>query len=519
MNAYHGLRAAPLAALLCAATAAGAAEPLLVVHDLGTDADREVVGQRLLEQSGEDLELHWLSLRELALRFDAEPLEVDGAPWTSCKGAQISAQRMMHLAEVAFSQAEAGRSADALRQAAAAERRLACLGEFVPTSPLQRVALARAWAAHIDHRPYDVRDALREAAAVDTQLPYYATEALPEPLYHAFMVASDWLGRQPSWTAWIGVDGAPADLFIDGRLVAEGMGAGGTGEVEVTLAPGRHLLQLLRPGPRATSAVLELGGEAGLVRIRAVGDVQVTEVLQVFERSLVTTDPEPYLLGLLDAHPGARQHGRVALATVERFLDQSRPLVLPLARDEWGELQVDLELMAALETSLDRASEGIPGRRPRGPSQLPGRWLLRAGGSAGLLVAGGFVYGAFAGELGLETPVWIGVDLRPEVAVTGVGRGYVLGGTGAFLAFVPRTRRLRLTVGFGGQLRQPDQRFTGLRLHPAAEAGIGIELGRGIALSVIGEFTLSVVHDVATRIAISGDLGLGRTRGDDAGRR
>ena len=484
----------------------------IAVHDIRLPADREAAHQRLEEHVGEHVELHWLHVDELAELWPTGFIEVHGADPERCSGSQADAQQVIQLGERAFGLLGLGRAREAQRRAGAAEDRWACLGEYVPETTLQRSALAQAWAASARGDKTERRRQLRQAAALSPSLPHYAAEQLPESLQAAFHDAVDDVARLGRTRLLVTASGAPIDAYVDGRLLERNMGSGGIGRAEAELLPGRHLVQFVRSGPLAESLVLEVGSGDQEVSLDVATPVRSSEVIQAFERSLQRGEIVGLLGGLIGEHPTGRPHRRVVLARAERSFGQVVIRLLPLTRASPGRYETDAELYSALEHSLDdesRAADDVMAPEPA-PRTTLGSWRLRTGLSAGPAFINGFVYGTFALDLALETPVLIELELRPEISVTRTEHTYAIGGGGAYLAFCPRYKRVRFGVGMGAVIRRPDHRFVGLRAHPAAEAFFGVNPVADLWISLTGDVTLHKVYDGGIRIGLTYEFDLTR---------
>ena len=282
------------------------------------------------------------------------------------------------------------------------------------------------------------------------------------------------------------------------------------------VSPGRHLLQFVRPGPEVESVVFELGPTTGEVRVEVATAVRTAEVAQVLARSLVRGEVVPLLGGLVDAHPVTKVFDHVVFASADHQFDQTRLLLLPTNRTGEERYETDTELYARLESTLDDESLGaeqavVPGRDRSEPI---GPWRFRVGVSGGPAIINGFVYGVGGIELTLETPVFIGVDFRPEIAlVENSDHTFVLGGGGAYVALWPRVKRLRFGAGIGALLRQPDHRYLGTRIHPAAEFGVGVRPFKALWISLRTDLTLSKDHDFTFRLSVEHEFELGKRRG------
>jgi len=504
--------------VLAAVGSARAEEPrhrssprFVAVHDIRLPADRQAAQQRLEEHVGEHVEMDWLHVDELAELWPTGFIEVHGADPERCSGSVVDAEQVIQLGERAFGLLGLGRAREAQRRAMAAEERWACLGEYVPETTLQRSALAQAWAAAEHGDKGERREQLRQAAALVPSLPHYAAEVLPEPVQRAFHdIAAD-MERRPTSRVRVTAAGAPVDAYVDGRLLERNMGSGGTGRASTELAPGRHLIQFVRSGPHAESLVFEVGS-ASEVHIDVSTPVTPTEVAHAFERSLGRGELVGLLGGLIGEHPTGAPHTRVVLARAERRFGQLVMRLLPLTRTSPGRYRTDADLYSALEHTLDdesQAADGVVAPQPEERTTL-GSWRLRTGLSAGPAFINGFVYGALALELSLETPVLVELTLRPELSLTNTSHTYALGGGGAYLAFCPRYERVRFGVGLGAVIRRPDHRFVGLRVHPSAEAFFGVNPVAGLWISVGGDVTLHKVYDGAIRFGLVYEFDLTR---------
>jgi len=489
----------------------------VVVHDIRLPADREAVRQRLAEHvDADEIDVEWLHVSDLAHAWSNSSVRVVGAKRENCAGPGVDAEHMMALGERAIALMGLGRRSEAQRKAEQAEAKWACLEEYVPEATLQRSALARAWVAQSLSRGRQLQLAAQQAAAISPVLPYTSTEDLPNGVRQAFVEAVDDMDGQRRWRLVVTADGAPVDAHVDGRLLERGMGAGGVAQAVTEISPGRHLLQFVRPGPVVESVVFELGSDAGEVQVEVSSAVRTTEVVQVLQRSLVRGEVVPLLGGLVAAHPVTRVFDQVVYATADHRFEQTRLVLLPTNRAGEERYETDSELYARLEATLDDESMGaeqtvIPANLRREPV---GPWRFRLGVSGGPAFINGFVYGAGGVELTLETPVFISVDFRPEVAfVENSDHTFVLGGGGAYVALWPRVKRLRFGAGIGVLLRHPDHRYLGTRVHPAAEFGVGVRPAKGLWISLRSDLTLSKHHDFTFRLALEYEFELGRRRG------
>ena len=499
--------------VVVAAASASAVEPrhrgpstFVIVHDIPLPGDREAVRQRLAEHVGSEVQVEWLDVGEFAAMWPTGFIDVHGAEPERCKGATADAESIMQLGERAYGLMGLGRVREAQRRARDAEARWACLDEYVPEATLQRSALATAWAASVQGQRQLQQQALRQAAVISPTLPQQAAEELPARLQEAFHEAVDDTRRLRRWQLEVTAGGAPVDAYVDGRLLARSMGSGGQGFAEMDLLPGRHLVQYVRSGPRAESIAFELDSKGGTVRMDVATPVRESEVLQVFERSLAHGEIEPLFAGLLAAHPTSSPHDHVVLAHADHRHGQLQLRLLPLRRSGRSSYPTDVELAEALEITLDQASTDTPQPwAPDAESRTASRpWKLDIGASAGPARINGFTHGVFAAELRLQSPVLIGLELRPEISFTrDQDHTFVTGGAAAYLALRPQVKRVRFGVGIGALLRKPDHRFVGTRVLPAAELGIGLRPFDSLWISVDVDFTIHTVYDLAVRLAVT----------------
>ncbi len=486
------------------------AQEFVVVHDIRRPGDREDVQQRLAEHVGEDVQVRWVHVDDLSGLWPAARVHLKGADAQGCSGSAADAQQVMQLGERAFGLLGLGRTREALRKASAAEARWACLEEYVPASTLQRSALASAWVAHRQGDRRAMERHLRQAVALSPSLPQYAAEELPGEVQEAFFDAARERRGARTTRLVVTVAGAPVEAYVDGEMLAGNMGSGGVESADVDLAPGRHLVQFVGSGPHAESISFEVGSSGGELRLEKITPVKANEVLQVFERSLSRGDMVALLGGLIRAHPDGASARRVVLARADRRFEQTQLLLLPVNRTPEGDFVTDAGLYSALEVTLDEESQpaatGVTREQVR---TQPGRWRLRTGVGGGPAFVNGFVYGSIALDLSIESPVLVGLDIRPEVAFTqDSDHAFTLGGGSAHLVFCPRFKRVRFDAGVGMVLRSPDHRFVGTRVHPSIEMGFGVRPVGSLWLMLRGEVTVRKVYDAALRLSLTYEFDL-----------
>jgi len=482
----------------------------LVVHDIRRPVDREAVHQRIAEHVRDDFEVQWIHLDEYGSLWTSDRAFLDGTERDSCSASVADAKHVMQLGERAFGLLGLGRRREAQRKAAAAEARWPCLHEYVPTTTLQRSALAEAWAAHQRGDQRSMRQRLDQAAAMSLSLPHYATEELPTEVQTAFVDAVERTRLATRSRLVVTAKGAPVEVYVDGKLLSTRMGSGGIEAAEVELLPGRHLVQFAGSGPHTESVAFRIGSSGGEVQLEKISRVKTNEVLQVFERSLARGDVVPLLGGLIRAHPASSSARRVVLARADRRFQQTQLRLLPANRTPEGSFETDDQLYSALEVTLDEesepASEGA--YRDTRPNR-PGRWRLRTGLAGGVAFIHGFVYGSAAVDLSLESPVLIGLDIRPEGALAeDSDRVFAVGGGSAHLVFCPRIKRIRFDAGVGFLMRAPDHRFDGLRAHPSIELGVGVRPVGNLWLLLRGQMTLRTVYDGALHLSVAYEFDL-----------
>jgi hypothetical protein len=493
----------------------GAIDRVLVVHTVGETDLRDEVAQRIREHTRADVQIEWLPAGELSSIWEANTLTVTGPDHTVCEGDLVSVDAMSTLAEQSLYMVRKSKAHDALAMAEKVEEAWPCLYEVATSRVLQRTAIVRAWLAFEGGDGEEFERALRQAAAMGTSIPGGTAALLPPEFLDTFDDFVEELPMRPTWDVTVVVEGRPIEVAIDGRTLPVTSVHGVTMEMAATLPPGNHLLQGLRADKGSQSVVLHLGDRGGTVRVHAATPMTESEVLYEFEQGLAGLGAPAMLQALLSEHPDARKHAHVVLAGAERTHEQVRLRIAPLQRTAPGAYEPDAALATALTRQLDaqasdvKVPESPDTEEKRGP---PGAWALWGGGSVGLALIHGFLYVVPTAEIGLETPVWASVFVRPSAAIYRGSHGYVQGSVSAFAAFTPRIKRVRFSVHVGGELRGPDHRFESTGIHPVAGGGVSLHLGKQLFVGLSADVVLYQVHDTAVRLSFSREFGLRKKR-------
>jgi len=472
---------------------------------------REATTIQLRGQLGEDVQLSWMLSDALSETWARETFEIRGPGYDMCSGDSVDPKWVNENGELALHLVDRKSTGDALSKALEVEAGWACLDSVVTPTSLLRTALIRAWVALLERDADALDAALKQAAALNTDAPESWVELMPADLWETLADYQFEIQHQSRWEIVVDTDGLAIDAFVDGVALPAERLDGSARRFEALVPPGEHLLQIVRPGPRAESAVLHLGPDGGSVRVSAITPVTQIEALDAFDRGVMDEAPPLLLQDLFAAHTSARSHDHIVLAHTVRAFGAERLVLVPIVRTRIGSYIKDESLERALAVKIDRTTRNTRFiRREKGP---PGAWRLWFGGGAGVARIQGYTYAIPSVEVGVETPHWISAFVRPSLAITREEFTFVQGGVAAVAAFTPRVKRLRFVVGIGGELRGPDHRFDGPGIHPIAHGGIGIRIGDAFHLTVSADVALYLVRDVGVRLTFTREVGTKKARG------
>lgn len=485
-------------------------DELLVIMSIDDASTRVAATAQLRGLLGDDVQMHWMLSGALAETWETETFDIRGPDHDRCDGEAVGPKWLNENGEIALHLVDKQSTTEAREKAEEVEANWACLDSVVTPMSLLRTTLVRGWIELQEGDSESLAAALKQAAAIDADEPESWVEQMPAELWELLADFRADVTHQPPWDLTIDTDGLAIDAFVDGTALEARRLDGSARRFEILLPPGDHLLQIVRPGPRTESAVVHLGPDGGTARVSAVTPVTELEALDAFDRGVMEGQPSLLLQDLLSSHKATRSHDHVVLAHMNRAFGVERLVLVPLVRTSIGHYARDDSLDRALAEKIEKTTRGTRLiRREQGP---PGEWRLWFGGGGGVSRIQGYFYAVPCLEIGLETPQWISAFVRPLLATTREDHTFMQGGGAAVAAFTPRIKRLRLVVGFGGEIRAPDHRFDGLGIHPIVHGGVGVRIGQAFHLSVTADTVLYRVRDSSVRLTWTYEVTLRKKR-------
>ena len=496
----------------------GLGATFVLLHGEETDADLEQMRKQLGAILVDEDVLYEHRVEILADLWAESTVQVTAGDVDVCAGKPVSADAVARQAHEAFQAAVKGSFDAAVRKAESVEASLECVRGPVVAVTLQQVALARAWAAMNSGDSDTVVSATKQTAAVGRRIPPDLREVMPESLTLLFAESASDLDHAAQGQIMVTARGTPVDVLVDGREVGLRVGTGGTDLVVIDVDQGDHVLQVGTVAEDLVTYRVHVAEE--LVSLEVINAVSPVTVLQMFEEVFSDhVEPRGLLAGMLDEHSLTSKADTIVFGASRDRFGEKKYEIVALVREADG-FAIDEgftgRMSAMVDTRSAEAESGALRSRDEGSQfEPPGHWWLRAGGGVGVAVVAGRPYLAPSVELALETPIYLGVDMRGEVAlhrdvveyetstrVQSLATTYALGGGTGLVTFSPHFKRLRLMAGIGATARGPDYRFEGVRVHPTAAMGASVRLGRGLFIGVDAAFTLHPVRDVTIRFTV-----------------
>lgn len=502
--------------------------PIVVVFPAEDEPLLDTLGGRLREFVGEGVEIEFVAAEVLSEHWQEEFLRVEGATASRCEGKPVDADKYAKVAGDALGHVFKNRVGEARRAVDSLDNARICLEEEAAPRLLQRVALVGAWVAFQSGESEEFDRRLRQAATLLPSLPPEAVESFPAEMQEAFAAFAAENEHLPTRELRIQAVGAPVGVVVDGRPEEFQLGTGGQDSLLTDLLPGQRLLQIVRPGPRTENVLLAVEPEGGRIRVSVASRVAESDLQQMFHRAMGERFPSEQLAGVLSSHPRTRPFERVLLLDLDPVADSTELKLLPLDQVAPGVYEYDEDFRRALTRAIERSAGDVRIAASDGGRQAPllprQPWRIRLGISLGPTFVTGYVYGTAGLAIDLETPWWLGLQVRPMLAFTRIKgvdptviHTFVLGGGDLLAAFTPRYRALRFVLAAGAALRLPDYRYddvtthdaTEFRLHPAGAAGLGVSLGRNWVVEAQVSVLLDQVHDTTLLVSIVRELPLG----------